>query len=509
MAKPFHELLADSLNRVHQAAKDGFVRSEKISRLDRERLLKTHWLQSIIPGWYLLVSPLAKPGESTAWYASFWNFIQQYLQDKFGADYCLSAESSLDIHTGNNVIPSQVVVLTKESGHYTLNLPYHTSLLIYHDKNKFPLDIDCSHGIQLMSVGLALCRAPKSFFQKQPINANIALSLIRDPSELTRHLLREGLVQSANRLAGAYSSMGKVNFTKEIIQTMEAGGFSIAESNPFDKKEPHSILLSQRVTSPYYLRIINLWKSMRAEVIKNFSVKKLVDKSPKEVIQYIEDVYVNDAYHSLSIEGYKVSISLIEKIKLGEWNPKFNQTDQEQRDALAAKGYYLAFQAVKASISEVLNGKDAIQVLKDDLSKWYQTLFRPSVEAGIIEPFHLAGYRNDRVYIRHSLHTPPPKEAVLDCMDAFFYCLNQEENPIVRAVLGHFIFVFIHPYMDGNGRIGRFIMNLLWCAGGYPWTIVRVESREDYINALEAASTTKDIKPFTMFLSQAMSLKWV
>lgn len=252
MAKPFHVLLADSLNRVHQAAKNGFVRSEHISRLDRERLLKAHWLQPIIPGWYLLVSPLAQPGESTAWYASFWDFIQQYLEAKFDTDYCLSAESSLDVHTANNVIPNQVVVLTKKSGHYTLNLPHQTSLLIYSDHNKFPSEIETSRGVQLMSVGLSLCRAPKSFFQKKAINANIALSLVRDPSELTRHLLREGLVQSANRLAGAYRVMGKIDFANEINQAMQAGGFSMAEINPFDHEEPHPVLINQRVTSAHH-----------------------------------------------------------------------------------------------------------------------------------------------------------------------------------------------------------------------------------------------------------------
>lgn len=508
MAKPFHELLANSLKRVHQTAKNGFVRSERISRPDRERLLKAHWLQPIIPGWYLLVSPLAQPGESTAWYASFWDFIQQYLQAKFDTDYCLSAESSLDIHTGNNVIPNQVVVITKNSGHYTLSLPHKTSLLIYRDHKNFPSDIETSHGIQLMSVGLSLCKAPKSFFQKQPINANIALSLVRDPSELTRPLLREGLVQSANRLAGAYRSMGNIVFANEIHQAMEAAGFSMAKINPFDNDAQYSVLLNQRMNSPYYLRIIHLWESMRTVVISHFHGKASANQSNEAVMQHIEEVYAHDAYHSLSIEGYKVSLSLIEKVKSGQWNPKLDQGDREQRDALAAKGYYLAFQAVKASIAKVLDGADVIRVLQSDLSKWYQALFQPSVEAGIIEPVHLAGYRNDRVYIRHSLHTPPPKEAVLDCMDAYFYCLNKEENPVVRAVLGHFVFLFIHPYMDGNGRMGRFIMNLLWCASHYPWTIIRVESREQYIDALELASTTKNIEPFTIFLDQEMLVEW-
>ena len=67
--------------------------------------------------------------------------------------------------------------------------------------------------------------------------------------------------------------------------------------------------------------------------------------------------------------------------------------------------------------------------------------------------------------------------------------------------MGHFIFVYIHPYFDGNGRMGRFVMNLMMAAGGYPWTIVPVERRDEYMQALEAASVNQDIVPFTKFLA--------
>src|SRR5437868_2447700 len=137
MAKPFHELVAESLNRIEKSAREeGIVRSNDISRRDRERLLKSGWLQQIITGWYLLTSPQAKQGESTAWFASFWVFIQQYLHERFAEDYCLSAESSLDIHTADNIIPQQVVVITKIGGNYTLSLPHHTSIVIYQDPKK-------------------------------------------------------------------------------------------------------------------------------------------------------------------------------------------------------------------------------------------------------------------------------------------------------------------------------------------------------------------------------------
>jgi Fic family protein len=109
-------------------------------------------------------------------------------------------------------------------------------------------------------------------------------------------------------------------------------------------------------------------------------------------------------------------------------------------------------------------------------------------------------YRNDQVYIRSSMYVPPRNEAVRDCMPAFFELLSAETEPAVRIVLGHFVFVFIHPYMDGNGRIGRFLMNVILAAGGYPWTVIPVEKRNEYMSALESASVDENIDQFTSFL---------
>ena len=49
------------------------------------------------------------------------------------------------------------------------------------------------------------------------------------------------------------------------------------------------------------------------------------------------------------------------------------------------------------------------------------------------------------------MHVPLNRDALRDVMPAFFDLLREEPHPSVRVVLGHFIFVYIHPYMDGNG----------------------------------------------------------
>lgn len=129
-------------------------------------------------------------------------------------------------------------------------------------------------------------------------------------------------------------------------------------------------------------------------------------------------------------------------------------------------------------------------------------MLAPGVPAGLLRPSDLAGYRNAPVFIRQSMHVPPRSEAVPDVMPVFFEMLEQETDPAVRVVLGHFIFVCIHAYMDGNSGTARFLMNVMLAAEGYPWTVVPLERRDPYRAALEEASTRQNIVPFADFIGR-------
>jgi hypothetical protein len=172
---------------------------------------------------------------------------------------------------------------------------------------------------------------------------------------------------------------------------------------------------------------------------------------------------------------------------------------------MAALGYWQAYQAVQKSMAKVLSGQNPGLVADEDHGTWYREMFGPSVTAGLVKPADLAGYRSGQVYIRRSMHVPLNRDAVVDAMPALFDLLREEKEPAVRAVLGHFIFVYIHPYMDGNGRMGRFLMNLMMASGGYPWTVLPVGDRKIYMEALEKASVDEDIAPFADFLSGLVS----
>jgi hypothetical protein len=319
-----------------------------------------------------------------------------------------------------------------------------------------------------------------------------------DASALLGRLLEGGHTVVAGRLAGAFRNIGRDREAEAILAAMRAAGHVVREVDPFEDGLERMAYV--RNSSPYVQRIRLMWARMRDAIPGRFPAPPQRRNDIDAYLRRVDDIYVTDAYHSLSIEGYQVSPALIERVRSGTWNPDSDEADREHRNALAARGYWQAFQAAKKSLRDILNGAPPGAVAERDHGGWYRELFAPSVAAGLIKPENLAGYRNGPVYIRGSRHVPLNAEAVRDAMPAFFDLLAEETDPAVRAVLGHFVFVYIHPYQDGNGRSGRFLMNVMLAAGGYPWTVIPVQERTRYMASLEAASVGQDIAPFADFL---------
>ena len=496
------EKLASSLEELETLQSGGSIalRSKDMSRTHRERLLKAGFLKEVMKGWYIPSRPDENAGESTAWYTSFWGFCAQYLSDRFGDDWSLSPEQSLIIHAGNTTVPAQLLVRAVKGGNSKTDLPHNTSLFETRATIASDEALEIVDNLRLFSVEDALILVPEVFFQNHPTEARTVLAMMPDASRLLEKLLDGGHTRAAGRLAGAFRSIGSEKVADEILAAMKAASHDVREINPFEQ----SILVPNagRITSPHVHRIRLKWESMRDDVIDLFPKAQTITNDIDAYLKQIDEIYVTDAYHSLSIEGYRVSPELIDKVRSGTWNPETDEQDRALKDALAARGYWEAFQRVKESIRAVLEGADAGEVVERDLSDWYRNLFAPSVTAGILKASQLAGFRSSPVYIRQSQHVPMSPEAVRDCMPVFFDLLKAEDDPTVRIVLGHFIFVFIHPFLDGNGRIARFLMNVMMAAAGQPWTVIKLEQRAAYMAALETASVREDIRPFAAFLAE-------
>ncbi|MDX2446216.1 MAG: Fic family protein [Desulfobacterales bacterium] len=504
MASP-HEKLSKSLE-VLQALQEGgvvAVRSADLTRTHRERLLKNGFLQEVMKGWYIPVHPDQITGDSSAWYASFWGFCSAYLGKRFGTNWSLSPEQSLLLHVENMTVPRQLLVRSPKARNKITKLPHDTSLFDTRAAIPGIKQVEEKDGLRLFSVPAGLVNCDSGFFLRNTTDARAVLAMMGDASDVLSLLLEGGHTTVAGRLAGAFRNIGRNRIADDIVKTMQTAGYEIREKDPFENKI--NLILPAREQSPYVNRIRLMWRQMREPILKQFPTS--ADRSPSvdAYLNAVDDNYTTDAYHSLSIEGYRVSRELIERVRSGEWDPDENVDDRKHRNALAARGYWQAYQAVRKSVRKVLEGENPGGVSDDDHGDWYREMFGPSVTAGLLRAADLAGYRNDQVYIRRSMHVPPQYETVRDCMPALFDLLREEMEPSVRVVLGHFMFVYIHPYMDGNGRIGRFLMNVALAAGGYSWTVIPFDTRKDYMNALESGSVKQDIEPFAVFLGDLVS----
>ena len=393
MATP-QEKLAESLEALRKLQDRGVVaiRAADLSRAHREHLLKNGFLQEVMKGWYIAARPDDGAGESTAWYASFWAFCAAYLRERFGSEWCLSPEHSLSLHTGNHAVPPQLVVRSSRGGNKATALPYGTSLLDVRAAVPEEKDIEERDGLRLFSVPAALIASSPALFDRNPTDARAALATIRDASEVLNRLLERGHSKIAGRLAGAFRNIGRDRIADDIVKTMRAAGYDVREQDPFASRL--SLVLPRREVSPYAGRIRLIWQQMRGAVIERLPASPGQPTDIEAYLKHVQEVYVTDAYHSLSIEGYRVSPALIERVRSGAWNPDTNEQDREQRNALAARGYWLAFQAVQKSLRRVLGGENPGAVAEEGHGAWYREMFAPSVTAGLLRAADLAGYRN-------------------------------------------------------------------------------------------------------------------
>lgn len=473
------------------------------NRAYREILVKNGFLKEVTKGWYIASDPAERDGETTSWYSSYWEFCAKFLHHKYGDDWCLSADQSLLFHAGNRSVHPQLTVRSLKGNNKPTPLPHSTSL--FNLKTSTPPDEQTTveQGVRMYSLQAALVYSTPGIFTSNAIDARTALSLIRDASEILPILLENGHSTITGRLAGAFRNIGRDRIADQLVETVKQAGYDVREEDPFENKL--QINLPPRERSPYVNRLRLTWQQMREVILSLFPEAPGIPGNHAAYMKEVDEIYVTDAYHSLSIERYKVTPELIARVSSGQWNSKENEEDRKQRDAMAARGYFLAFQSVKESIAAILEDANAGAQVDKDHSKWYRQLFDPSVAAGLLKAADLSGYRSHQVYISNSMHVPLNVDAMRDAMPVLFELLEQETEPAVRAVLGHFIFVFIHPYMDGNGRMGRFLMNVMLASGGYPWTVIPVESRKQYMKALEQASVQQNIQPFAAFLARLVN----
>jgi hypothetical protein len=163
-----------------------------------------------------------------------WEFCARYCSDRFGDEWHLSPELAILLHAEATAIPQQVVVYTPRGTNNTIELLFDTSL---YDLMTGPLppeeDLVWYDGLRLFAPSAALARVPESFFTRHPVEARVALGLVRDASDVLRPLLRGGHSTVAGRLAGAFRRTGRADVATEVLESMASAGYDVREADPF------------------------------------------------------------------------------------------------------------------------------------------------------------------------------------------------------------------------------------------------------------------------------------
>ena len=161
---------------------------------------------------------------------------------------------------------------------------------------------------------------------------------------------------------------------------------------------------------------------------------------------------------------------------------------------------------------EVVNHKEAIFYIEDIVNEK-----KPLSEKQIknihylilkgIDDEKAGGYRKQKVIISGASHTPPPPYQIKSQMEGLIEWYRNEGpklHTVERAAKLHTDFVNIHPFIDGNGRTARLLLNFELMKDGYPPAIIKADDRVDYYDALDKAATTADYDDFIRMVRDAV-----
>jgi Fic family protein len=254
----------------------------------------------------------------------------------------------------------------------------------------------------------------------------------------------------------------------------------------------------------HYLHLWTVWlKSLELKLThRGFTVnrfanldhlKSLLDQHrplPSAIVKNLqEELILRWTYNSNAIEGNTLTL---------------------QETKVALEGITIGGKTMREHF-EAINHKEAILYVEalvqenEPLTEWEIKSIHSLVLKNI-DDSNAGKYRNTNVLISGATHRPPDHLNVSDNMAAFINWYQNEAqilHPVERAARVHADFVGIHPFIDGNGRTSRLLMNLELMKSGFPPIVIKVEDRLEYYKALDEAHTTENYEPFIDLIAKA------
>ena len=221
------------------------------------------------------------------------------------------------------------------------------------------------------------------------------------------------------------------------------------------------------------------------------SLKKELDSKrpiPKETLKSLrESVNLEWTYNSNGIEGNTLTL---------------------RETQVVLEGITVGGKSIKEHL-EAINHEKAILFLddlvkdNDPINEWNIKSIHQLVLKDI-DNKNAGRYRKENVTIKGATHIPPDYLKVPELMEKLILTYNawSEYHPIIQAALLHGELVKIHPFIDGNGRTSRLLMNLVLMNKGYNPVIIKKESRLKYYEALDTAHTTGNYTDFVKLVTK-------
>ncbi|XP_078712877.1 protein adenylyltransferase FICD [Lampetra fluviatilis] len=232
----------------------------------------------------------------------------------------------------------------------------------------------------------------------------------------------------------------------------------------------------------------------RRFAIIDSKVKKLllIPKWDGALRRVMEESYYHHIHHTVALEGNTLTLSEIKHIVETRY-AVYGKSLAEQNEVL---GIDAAMKYMNASLINRIGS-----ITTTDILEIHRRVL------GHVDPIEAGYFRRSRVFV--GSHLPPEPREVERHMGKFTQWLNSEEaltlHPIEFAALAHYRLVYVHPFVDGNGRTSRLLMNLILMQAGYPPVTIRKEQRAEYYTALQAGNDG-DVRPFIRFIARCAEM---
>lgn len=222
--------------------------------------------------------------------------------------------------------------------------------------------------------------------------------------------------------------------------------------------------------------------------------KRLIEEKrplPAETVKSIrKHLFLEWTYNSNGIEGNTLTL---------------NETKVVLEDGITIGGKSLREHL------EVINHREAIgyieEIINENLTEWQiKNIHKLILDK--IDTKNAGVYRNKEVIISGASHRPPTNlevPAYMKDLLEWYYNTGQKIHPVERGAILHTKFVCIHPFIDGNGRTARLLLNLELMRDGYPIVIIKKEDRNIYYDTLDKGCNEGDYSDFIKLILEALN----